>query len=485
MKDLNRFMDEIDAKKAEIAKVVSLAFAEGNVDKAKEYFPLFYKRMSETKTFIFKSNYDIGKSSYNKEIDSLLKDISNDIGFNVSDYFYQGHVVIATSLNRELDIPKKDLMLVKKIYDEHEKMLMKLGITYSSCLKMYREKGIYGCMQLSKKVERLEKKLFMGKLKNRFSIISDSIKFRLIQGEAGKVIEKYDVKSLDDLMTLYTEVSSFYVDTSSLSEEEIKLVEENKKSFISRVKDKSYLDSPKKLDNLRETLEKIYSNESMRMCLEDSNISDFFDRVGIELNEENLKLVFGEYLYVHTVDGVRNIIEYSNGLPVSKVEINDTVFDESSNNQNEIIVHEYIHSLESFNPKIYASFIENARYVNEAMTQYFTIEAMKYLKGNIISDNDVEKKYTEYVNDYACMLPLVEVLKESEVWDDFVKAKLDNDYASLTNKLGNNVHEVAALFKKVYFRDGRDIDRMAAEEDIDQLKYMIGCMEKQKNHKRK
>lgn len=486
MKDLNRFMDEIDSKKVEIAKVVSLAFSDGDIDKAKEYFPLFYKRMSETKTFIFKSNYDIGKSSYNRSIDSLLKDISDEIGFDVADYFYQGHVVVASSLLRdELDIPKKDLMEVKKMYDSHERSLIKLGITYNSCLRLYREKGIYGCMRLSKKVEELDKKTFMSNLKNGFSIMSDSIKMRILQEKAGRIVEKYGVKSLDDLMNLYTEVSSFYVDTSSLNEKERKIVEENKKNFILRVKDYSYLRNPKKLDDLRDELEKIYSNEAMRMIFQESNVSDFFDRVGVELNSENLRAVFNEYLYIHTVDGCRNITEYNKGNPVSKVLLNDSIFNESSSNQNEIVIHEYIHSLESFNPKIYASFIENARYVNEAMTQYFTVEAMKYLDSNILSDNDIEKKYTEYVNDYACMLPLIEVLKESEVWDDFIKAKLDNDYIFLTNKLGDNVNEVAELFKKVYFKDGRDIDRMATEEDIDQLKYMIDKMEKQKNHKRK
>ena len=111
MKNLDKFMDDIDSKKEEIAKVISLAFAYGDKEKAKSYFPLFYERISETKLFVFKSSSGIEKNTYARSIDDLLKNISEYVGFDASAYFYDAYLKSRTIKKH----PNDDADMIKKI----------------------------------------------------------------------------------------------------------------------------------------------------------------------------------------------------------------------------------------------------------------------------------------------------------------------------------------------------------------------------------
>lgn len=142
MSTLDNYMDKIDSKKAEIAKTISLAFFDGDVDKAKEHFPLFYKRISETKSFVFRTNISINKNSYTRSVDELLRNISRQVGFNVEGYFYKSQAVAVSVVDNENNIPKDDLKSLKKAYGFYGNSFMKLGITYNKFLDFYREKGM-------------------------------------------------------------------------------------------------------------------------------------------------------------------------------------------------------------------------------------------------------------------------------------------------------------------------------------------------------
>jgi hypothetical protein len=92
---------------------------------------------------------------------------------------------------------------------------MKLGITYNKFLDFYREKGMNECADLTKKVKELKSKLFLRKIKNEASFYYDIIKSELAKNETARVMEKYNVKSFDDLLAFYSEVGAFYIDTSN------------------------------------------------------------------------------------------------------------------------------------------------------------------------------------------------------------------------------------------------------------------------------
>lgn len=327
----------------------------------------------------------------------------------------------------------------------------------------------------------MKSKLFFGKIKNEASFYYDIIKSELAKNETARVMEKYNVKSFDDLLAFYSEVGAFYMDTSNLNKEERTHIEEKKKDFISRVKDEAFLKDPKKLDKLKNALERIYSDEMTKRIITTSNLGDFPSRTGIALNKKNIKSLYDEYRYLHYYAGLRTIWENVEGKSQSLVIFNDSSFyNKDSTCQNDVIIHEFIHSLENANVKKDNRFCLRARYLNEAITEYFTLESRKYLKNNILNDDEKAKEDKTYLNDYYCMLPLIEPLKESKIWDDIIKAKVDNDYSSIIKKYGSDMIKVCKMFDKVYHRKGY---ADATKEDIKEVKKLVQKMEKKVDKK--
>ena len=85
-KNLDAYMDEIEAKKDEIGRAIALAFCDGNKDRLQPMYKFVKASLDSNKLFIFKTTKT--KSVYEKEVENILDNISSYIGQNVNCFFY-------------------------------------------------------------------------------------------------------------------------------------------------------------------------------------------------------------------------------------------------------------------------------------------------------------------------------------------------------------------------------------------------------------
>lgn len=476
-KDLNKFCDCIDSKKEEIAWAVAMAVTDGNEERAKHHFPFFLESMNNTKSFIFKTIDS--KNDYVLSVDKMFEDIENILGVeNLKENFFDKSRVSEVLYPKDdLDfIPKKEQEKLRKAYSSNSKTFTKLGVSYASFVKIYREKGLDIAIDLAKKVRLLEKKTSMYETKNGWARFKELFQFNLAKSSLGDLIEDYNVVSVDDLMSLYSEVCSFLLDPNSLSEEEKNMVEDNKKNFSYRTKCTTIIDDRQRLLLLKKKIEKVYSNKMMNACLEQSNIKDFIERNNITLTKSNLEVVINLYCYVYNVDGFYTRAKFD-GDYEKVCFFNDYVFDQDSKQQNLVIIHELIHSIEVVSKyQMEKPLNIKCKIMDEAFTQYFTYEAMKYMKSNILEDNII-KNNIKYTNSYDCMIPLVELLKKSALWNDFVSCKLGNCYSLIEDRVGyNTARRISEIFAETY--EARyDEDGLTKEYRYEELKKIINKIE--------
>ena len=121
-------------------------------------------------------------------------------------------------------------------------------------------------------------------------------------------------------------------------------------------------------------------------------------------------------------------------------------------NQNNIILHEFIHSLDQYTEdSIVKPFCIDFKYLNEALTEYLSLEAVKYLKGDILTLEE-KKVYFPSESSYWCMMPLVKRLEASSIWKHIKVAKLAGDDLDYIERyIGySNLKRIGNCFDKLY-----------------------------------
>lgn len=476
-KDLNKFCECIDSKKEEIAWAVSLAITDGDEKKARDHFSYVLEYMNKTKCFIFKTVDS--RNDYVLSIDKIFEDIENIVGItDLKDNFFENSKVsevLYPHANMDF-IAQKDQEKLHKAYFSNSKTFSKLGVSYANFVKVYRDKGMDTVINLVKKVKHLEKKTTMYDTKNGWARFKELFQFNLAKSNAGDLIEEYNVSSIDDLMNLYSEVCSFLLDPSSLTEEEKLIVEENKKSFSYRTKYTSIIEDRLKLELLKKKIEKVYNNKMMNVCLQQSNIKDFMEKYDITLTKSNFETVINLYCYVYNVDGFYTRVKFDGDYDKFCF-FNDYIFDQPSKQQDLVIIHELIHSIEVVSKyQMEKPLNIKCKFMDEAFTQYFTYEAMKYMKSNVIEDNYIENN-VKYTNSYDCMLPLVELLKKSALWPDFVNCKLSNCYSLIEDRVGySTARRISEIFTETYEARYEE-DGLTKEYRYEELKKIINKIE--------
>ena len=477
-KDLNKFCETIDSKKEEIAWAVALAVTDGDERRAQHHFPYFLEAMNKTKSFIFRTVDS--KNDYVLIIDKIFKDIEDVVGIEnlKANFFGESKVSEVLYPNANLDfISKSDQVKIHKAYFSNSKTFTKLGISYAAFVNVFRDKGMDTAIDLAKTVKYLEKKTSMYETKNGWARFKELFKFNLAKASVGDLIEEYNVSSIDDLMNLYTEVCSFLIDPKNLSEEERSIIEENKKNFSYRTKDTSIVNDSRRLESLKRKIEKVYNNKMMNVCLKQSNIKDFMERYEIDLTKSNFESVVSLYCYVYNVDGFYTRVKFD-GEYAKVCFFNDYVFDQANSQQDLVIIHELIHSIEVISKyQMEKPLNIKCKFMDEAFTQYFTYEAMKYMKSTILEDNLIENDI-KYSNSYDCMLPLVELLKKSALWNDFVNCKLSNCYSLIEERIGYGAaRRISEIFTETY--EARDEeDGLTKEYRYEELEKLINKIEK-------
>lgn len=478
MKQYEQFVDEIISKKGEISKAIALAVSGGNEERAKKYFPSFYKMISESKMFIFEEKRIFSK--YEKEVDAILDRIGECFGHRIHGFFYNGisfgYAFDPLKAKSVEGIPVEEERNLHKAYLSCSKMFLKLDITYDDFVKFYRREGFENSIRLAREVKTLQKKTMMYDLKKDFSSFSAFVSFSRKIEKFGDLAKKYNISSLDDFMKFHSEVSSFFVDTSTLSEEEKVIIEENKKSFLNRVKDKNIVNNVHKLEKIRRQCESFFNDEFIKKIFLDTNLRDFFDRYSISLSKENLRNIANMCLHTMCVSGTRTFLEID-GKYESVVFIRSNVYKSDSFWQNSVTIHEHVHCLESVNTSsLTKNFNVKCNALNEAMTEFIAKEALKYLSSNILEDNDVQEGI-KHECVYDCMFPLLDVLKNSELWEDLLFCKLNNDYCFLEERIGKNASRIANIFEEVYAK--RNVGNYNVEEAVGRLEEIVSGIEKE------
>ena len=112
------------------------------------------------------------------------------------------------------------------------------------------------------------------------------------------------------------------------------------------------------------------------------------------------------------------------------------------------------------------------------LTEFLSLEALKYLNGNIIESNDFVD-CSESVSVYCCLLPMVEILKNSALWFDVLSCKKMNDYSLLEDRIGKDAKRIAELFNLTYVkRNVEFFDKNLPEEDeLEELTKIIKKIE--------
>ena len=447
MRDLNKIMDEIDSKKEMIAKAISLAFYDGDLERAKRIYPDILKSIKETHVGVIKTN-DHSKSNYDREIDDLLDEIDSFIRMDVKKGFHRPPVSFAFNPLESKTVKELDEELQKKLYKAYlggVKVFLRVGITYEDFVNLYK---VYGdkLIEAAKIAKMLQRKLIFSDFKRAYSAEKERFDVKEFVNQFGDVVNEYSVKSLDDLMNLYTEICSALMDTSSLGEEEKKIVEENKMKLYRRT-NRVVLNNDDLL-YLKQRIEALYANYSMGKCLKESNMDELINRFGLQLDKQVFKHFVSFYGYVHTVDGF-NIYSQINGKWVNFTFLNDIVFERYNKSQDLMIIHELIHSTEPHVQDV-RPFNNECEYFNEALTEYFAREAYKYIEPNIVKSTIIDKGSEDYSSVYDCMLPLVDVLKDSTLWWDIVHCKRLNDYSLLKDRIGGYATKISKIFDSVY-----------------------------------
>lgn len=471
MMDLNEMMDSICASKEEAASAIALAFANGDSKKAHSYYFEFFDVINKSKIFIFRNG---GKAltKYDMKINGILKEVAFIIGEDVNKV--RGKFInernddeIDNSSKPNLEgIKKIDCLRLKNDYYFSEDMFLKLGISFQKYIDIYRSKGIDKALELSSNVKKLKRIYKFYELKSAYSEKKDRKDFFPIMYKIPVMAEKYNIKSIEDIMNFYCEICSCLVDENSLGKNEKKHVECNKNSLISRVGNKGIINNRNELKRLKKTVEKMYENEFIKKSFFESNLNDFFIRNNISITKKNLEqvvyLIFSSYFTcayntrVKFDEGVFNISVFR-----------DEVLQRGYLCQNEIIIHELIHSFEPYDGS--ARMYDKCCYLSETMTQYFTLQSLKYLNKNIVEGETIEGD--GFSCSYNFMLPMLDVIRKSPLWNDFVYCKLTNDYSLLIDRIGDDAMKIAKTFDTVY--KYRDMDIQLRSDKVDEACFFL------------
>ena len=264
---------------------------------------------------------------------------------------------------------------------------------------------------------------------------------------------EYNVRNLNDLLELNEEISAFLIDIEEVSGEQKVIVEAKRNSFRQRMnKNEDFVLQEKEAMFLQRKISDIYNNHIFCEIFKTTNFKEFFEFYGYEINSKNLG--YAVFLYFDILNSVANCSKLTfgeNNKSLCLFKLNQ-IININCEEQNNLILHEFVHSVDSYDGScIVKSFADLFNFLNEALTEYLAIDSLKYLKNNILNIDNVPKERT-VVSTYVCMLPLVEKLKSSCIWNDLLIAKLDgNDVEFIEKRIGyGNLKTIEECFSQTY-----------------------------------
>jgi len=224
----------------------------------------------------------------------------------------------------------------------------------------------------------------------------------------------------------------------SFNKEFVMRIGENKTCFLSRFQ----------ALGLKKKIESIYRDNLFEEVFVKGKLSDFVDYY--KISYENLNISRLMYLYVDLNNslGLCTRENFGDGNKCYCFFSNE-ILEYDEKDLNRVIIHEFIHSIEK-DSNLSSSFMVACKYLNEALTDYFAYKALDYVDKPLV---EYERERISFSGGsmYDCMLPLIEIMKKSSIWETVIEAKLENDANILIKKIGlANFNEINMCFNDTY-----------------------------------
>lgn len=442
MLDKDKIIEDIYAKKLEIAISIFLAFNNGEFDnKNFDFLSHIIKSIEESKIIVLNDSLKL-ENVYEKEVKELLNKISFCLGYDVDSIFYNKSPIIADSFVNSMKF-ELDKSKVYFSYLSGLKMFIKLGISYEEFLSRY-ERG-EDVFKLAKLVKMLQKKANFYDSKRSISDIKNMIKVDNNTAKMGDIIEDYHISSMDDIMKLYVEISLALMDEYNLDEEGKEVIKKSK----DKLKERYGVSLNKiQLRNLKRNLDEFYDMDLFNSLVHSSNIGESLNKHNLTLSRDLFNAV------VHLYSTVLTNRPFNSHKMIEGKQYNFVVFPSSllkttESNMDLVVLHELIHAIE---PKenYKKSLIYKSRAMNEALTQYLSYISYYHYKKNTLDYETIVNNMKQDRCSYNCMFPLVEMLKNSILWDNILNMKIKNDYTILETQIGTDSEKIFDVFNNVY-----------------------------------
>ena len=235
MIECKRFIEDVESNKDKIAFALAMAFANGDSKKVNSYFENFYNALINNKTFFL--SYDNAYSSeYEKRTDNLLIELYElmdfDVVANVSKGSSKEDYYKVFSRESFKDVSDEIIESAKKSFERNYSKYTKRGIDFNKFLKIY----IGGKLnRLDELLTNIDKEMRMYNLKRELSIYKEMLMLPLMNKKFARLCEFYNVSKMDDLLTLNTEIDSFFVDESKLDDRSRAIIKMHRNSFRKRI----------------------------------------------------------------------------------------------------------------------------------------------------------------------------------------------------------------------------------------------------------
>ena len=416
-------INDINSKKEKIAFAISMSVANGNEEEAMKIYPRFLSDLnSSTVFFLYLKSFE---SRYKIERRAAIEKLSDFLGYDTRPFIDHEAKVVLT---KYFDDPSSKVV---EFYKRNAKRYARFGLTYDRIKQLYNENKIDELEALIGEINKYQRFKFIQEFSSRSK---ENKEIPIIGKQFDDLKTRFKISTLDDLLTLSTEIDSFFVDTRELDNKQRQIIENDRDSFRRRFGvNKYYMMDEEYALSLKNQINQVYNFNLYRQALDNSNIRDFFVLNGYEYNGENLDHVLGMLMSLPGAVGICGHHDYGDGKQ-KHCFYTIELLKKTTTHQNMIITHEFIHALERINEGE-RPFWKAYRGINEAMTEYFALRAQEYLDGNIIS-NHSDNEHSPYRCAYTNMLPLVEVLEKSPYWQDFLSAKFDGNIDGLIKKIG-------------------------------------------------
>ncbi len=456
---MNR-VDLINSRKKEISFSIAMAIADNSSLKFDNIYK--YVKNKVDSTIVITPNLEPFETTYDKKLNKLMSEVSELVFFDIKPYINNKARIMSSSY-----MAGEDTEIINK-YNRNANLYERVGINFDKYKVLYSFYKDEGMKMIDSKIKKVVKKAYLSDLKRSFSSLIDAINYKKKLESTDKIFKKYNIKSIEDLIDFRNELLSYTVNENNYNLEEKKIILDDRKALCERVNDKNFLLSNIDATKMINKLDEVFNLEAFNVIFSENNWKDIIERIGV--SSKNIGALTGSYASLMSSTAMCSKYFDKNNESVVYCMFPEKLFSLPAKSMNDAIIHEFVHSIDAHTHDHKNSFTNKYTLINEAITEYLSLKATQYLNDDIL-DTNIEGERAGTV--YDPMLSLVEILKNSKIWDDVLNAKLNDNVVELEKKVG--VHNMAKI-------NSCFTGNMLAGQDLkdEQLQKLISSIEKEK-----